>query len=81
MAFGHTYVLAERIKEEGRAEQNEQDVLLSLTNEIVKHKSSSSPKQVYKAIQVVFEFLNGSKVGFLRGDLHSRTFFELNKDL
>jgi hypothetical protein len=25
--------------------------------------------------------LSGSKVGFLRGDLHMRTFFELAKDI
>ena len=30
-------------------------------------------------MQVVYEYLNAAKIGFLRGDIHYRTFYELDR--
>lgn len=37
--------------------------------------------KAFSNIKIVYEFLNGSKIGFLRGDLHTTTFFLLNKNI
>jgi len=36
---------------------------------------------MFNNIKIVFDFLSNSKVGFLRGDLHTLTYFQLQKDI
>jgi hypothetical protein len=81
MAFGKTYLLAERAKEESAAVRNEEEVVATLAGELGKSKQAASAGQVFRNIRLVYEFLSASKVGFLRGDLHTKTFFELAKDI
>lgn len=45
------------------------------------HNQGVDCPQAFRQIRLVYEFLNGSRVGFLRGDLHAKTFFELSKDI
>jgi hypothetical protein len=46
-----------------------------------KYKVELNLAKTFSHIRLVYEFLSGIKIGFLRGDLHSLTFFELNKDI
>ena len=81
IAFGKTYVLAERAKDESAAVRNEEEVVATLAGALNKSKHAASAGQVFRNIKLVYEFLSASKVGFLRGDLHTKTFFELGKDI
>jgi hypothetical protein len=81
--FGTHYIPREKYSRQELFDRNSQLVIHALSQELLKEEARRplTAEEVFGHLRRVFDFLSAAKVGFLRGDLHTHTFYTLHKDL